>query len=357
MSERPAIPSRAELLLKYKKERAKLDLKLIGTADGVMRLRELSADKELQNQADHHGDDSGVLSLDAQELRELRTRHDVKGGIRRNVNGAMMRLKETLKARWREARASMTHDTADPLSEEMEKEAQRWFYRGMYWYEEGTKPLNRGRTKQWRLEMAWRGDFATGLARDLRMRATEALAHKERVKVFAKATGLAPSEAELKMQTAETSVAMSMARWLEKVRGVYDAEIHALRDEGGFLTTHGHLKKDAWRWEAHQIQLQERGALEAQQIVNELQAKGTRSPIWYRTVWQSLEYEPKQEVKSMLEPLRATLDAREELISSTQHRERRIASQIRDLRKSLKDTNDWFHSTKTLAKMTAKTEA
>lgn len=357
MSERPAIPSRAELMLQYKKERAKVDSKLISTADGVMRLRELNDVKELENQISHQGDDSGVMSLEAQELRELRTRADVKDGVRRSVNGAIMRLKETLKARWREARATMTVKTAQSVAEEMEKEAQRWFYRGMYWFEEGVKPVNRGRTKQWRTEMAWRGNFANLMSRDLRLRATEALAYQERVKMFAKATGTEQTEAELAMQNAETAYVMSMARTLEKVRGVHDAEIRALRDEGGWLSTHGHLKKDAWRWEAHQVQLQERGRLNAEKIVEEFQAKGIRSPIWYRTVREALNFEPKQDVKAMLEPLRASLDARDKLIEDAQEREKQIVSQTKEWRAPLKNANEWHHNTKALAKMTAKSEA
>ena len=80
--------------------------------------------------------------------------------------------------------------------------------------------------------------------------AVEALAFAERVKLFGEATGQELEEAEKAMLEAEKAVILDLARRLEEKRGVYDAELNALGEEGGWIKPYDYLKEQAWRWEA-----------------------------------------------------------------------------------------------------------
>ena len=234
------------------------------------------------------------------EIEQLREREDVKTGVRKGLNGALKRLREAGKVRWRAMRVTLAPGNCDEVAREMRAEADKWAARSRAWLFDAFGPLGRTRHKLWRVEMEWRGISAHTIARDYRERAAEADAYKRRVDEFAKVVELAEDEAQSRMIAAEEKELEALARELEQ----------------------------DWRWDAHKIQLEKRGALTGKQIVEQLKIKGRNSPVWYTAVSEALKTADGEmpEVRG----LRAGLEARKQVMDELDAREKEIKAETKE---------------------------
>lgn len=287
IEERPTIPSVGELLRKRKEDRTRRDAKLLGVADAVSRLRILE-----------EGQTEGMDEKDiAEELRQLREVDGVQDGVRKGLNGALMRLKEAGKMRWREHRATLSVATADSIRAELQQEAQQWERRCEEWYDEAHSIASRGRSKAFREEREWRALFSSNIAIATRKRITEVDAYLKQIEVFASNStrameGLTTEEAERAFQWLQDQVLRLLCEHLASERGVYKAEVENLKAEGNWLYSLEWLKDPAnpWRWQSHQIQLSGQGRLSAEQIASLFRSdKGRNSPVWYAAMREGLK--------------------------------------------------------------------
>lgn len=323
LSERAPIPSATSLLLERKEHRAQHDSRLLETADAVQRLRQLEVE----------GRDG-----EEREIKELKERKDVQDGVRKGINGALKRLKEAGKMRWRFIHRALEPGNCFQIADDMRAEAEKWHARSVAWLRDAFGPLGRSRSKFWREEVEWRGNFAQTIAINYRRRVVEAEGYAKRIEAFAQGMEISDEgDAQVELIKLEEQLLKNMAKVLVETRGVYAFEIQSLREEGKWLLSREHLVAEPWRWDAHQIQLNERGRLTVDQVVEELKTTGRNSLVWYTAISEAVE-DPTNAKTPEVRCVKAGLQARGTLLNSLLRREEEIKEELREVVDVVKKT-------------------